>query len=699
MRNVLRPTPTRRPAALLAAALLFTLAGACATGRPDRTVAEVVAEEPAPVAELIPRAVLFGNPERTRVRLSPDGRRLSFLAPLDGVMNVWIAPVDDVAAATPVTNDRGRGIAIYAWAFTGDDILYLQDRDGDENWRLHRVDLAAGEDRDLTPFPGVQTQVIGVSHRHPESVVVAWNDRDPQWHELYRVSLEDGAWERIQENARFGGFLVDDDFRVRLAVEMTEDGGEAYFRPGATPGAGAWEPVFVVPMEDTLGTRVLDFAPDGDSIWMLDSHGRDTAALVAFDPATGERRVAAESGRADIGPVLLHPTTKEPQAAAFNWTRLEWIPLDERVRADLSRLTATAQGDVEITSRTLDDRQWIAAFSPDDGPVRYYHLDRDSGRVRYLFSDRPALEGQRLARMYPVVIPARDGLPLVSYLTLPPAVDRDGRATQPVPMVLLVHGGPWARDTWGFSPLHQWLASRGYAVLSVNFRGSTGFGKAFVNAGNLAWARAMHDDLIDAVDWAVEQGAADPDQVCIMGGSYGGYATLVGLTFTPERFACGVDIVGPSSLLTLLASIPPYWKPMFELFAKRVGDPRTPEGEALLRERSPLFRTEEIRAPLLIGQGANDPRVKQAESDQLVEALRERDVPVTYVLYPDEGHGFRRPENRLSFFAITEAFLARHLGGRLQPLGPEDFEGSSALVPEGGRHVPGLTEALPAATP
>lgn len=681
--------------AMLAAALLLALPGACATSRPDRTMAEAVKGEPELVTELIPRDVLFGNPERARVRLSPDGRRIAFLAPLDGVLNVWVAPADDPREAKPVTNDRGRGISIYFWAFTNDDILYLQDRDGDENWRLHRSDLTTGEVRDLTPaeFTNVQTQVVAVSHLHPQSVIVGWNARDPQWHELYRVDVESGAVTPFQENQRFAAFAVDEDYRVRFAVEMTPDGGEAYFRPD---GEGDWAPVFTVPMEDTLTTQIVDFAPDGGLVYLLDSHGRDTAALVAFDPATGERRLIAESERADISTVMLHPLTKEPQAVGFTWERREWRPIDSDFAEDLERLAAVASGEIEIASRTLDDGQWIVAFLPDDGPVRYYHFDRETDEVRYLFSDRPALERRPLAHMYPVVIESRDGLPLVSYLSLPVGPDRGGRPYQPLPMVLLVHGGPWGRDTWGFNPIHQWLANRGYAVLSVNFRGSTGFGKAFVNAANLAWATTMHDDLIDAVEWAVENAVADPGRVCIMGGSYGGYATLVGLTFTPDVFACGVDIVGPSSLLTLLASIPPYWKPMFELFAKRVGDPRTPEGEALLRERSPLFKVDEIRAPLLIAQGANDPRVKQAESDQIVQALRERDVPVTYVLYPDEGHGFRRPENRLSFYAITEAFLARHLGGRAQPLGPADLEGSSVTVPVGAEHVPGLTEAVSA---
>jgi dipeptidyl aminopeptidase/acylaminoacyl peptidase len=313
----------------------------------------------------------------------------------------------------------------------------------------------------------------------------------------------------------------------------------------------------------------------------------------------------------------------------------------------------------------------------------------------FLFTDRQALEGQPLVNMHSAVIRSRDGLEMVSYYSLPPGSDSDGdgRPDEPLPAVLFVHGGPWARDMWGYHPYHQWLANRGYAVLSVNFRGSTGFGKAFVNAGDLEWGAAMHDDLLDGVAWAVEEGIADPGRVAISGGSYGGYATLVGLTFSPETFACGVDIVGPSNLITLVESIPPYWQPMIELFTNRMGDHRTDEGRALLQERSPLTYVDRIRRPLLIGQGANDPRVKQAESDQIVQAMQEKVIPVTYVLYPDEGHGFARPENNMSFSAVAEAFLAPILGGRSEPIG-NDFEGSSITVPVGVEEVPGLDEAL-----
>ncbi|MFW6412580.1 MAG: alpha/beta hydrolase family protein [Oceanicaulis sp.] len=357
-------------------------------------------------------------------------------------------------------------------------------------------------------------------------------------------------------------------------------------------------------------------------------------------------------------------------------------------------------GDVALTSRSDDDRTWVLMEYASDAVSTYWLWDRDADTFERLFASRPELEGAPLAKMHPVIIPARDGLDLVSYLTLPVGTDADGdaRPDAPVPMVLWVHGGPWARDGYGNDSYAQWFANRGYAVLQVNFRGSTGFGKDFVNAGDLEWGEAMHDDLIDAVNWAVSEGVTAEDSVAIGGGSYGGYATLAGLTFTPETFACGVDIVGPSNLVTLLEAIPPYWESFRRVLEMRVGDPNTEEGMALLRERSPLNSVDNIQRPLLIGQGANDPRVAQAESDQIVEAMTARDIPVTYVLFPDEGHGFARPENRLAFNAVAEGFLGECLGGRVEPIG-DAFQGSSLSVPAGEDYVDGLSEALEGFTP
>jgi dipeptidyl aminopeptidase/acylaminoacyl peptidase len=440
----------------------------------------------------------------------------------------------------------------------------------------------------------------------------------------------------------------------------------------------------------------MGFDESGRTLYLEDSRDRDTSALVALDTKTNQPKVLAEDARADVGGLIVSPIDGHVQAASFDYDRRNWKIVDPSIEADLAYLKTVVDGDLEVLSRSQKDELWTVAYVVSDGPVRYYLYDRKKKAATFLFSNRPALDGVKLAKMHPVVITARDGKSLVSYLSLPPAADAEGtgKPSAPLPMVLLVHGGPWARDAWGFNGTHQWLASRGYAVLSVNYRGSTGFGKGFVNAGDKEWAAKMHDDLLDAVQWAEKSGIADRERVAIMGGSYGGYATLVGLTFTPDVFACGVDIVGPSNLNTLLSSIPPYWAPLLETFARRVGDPRTDEGKKLLEERSPLSRVSAIARPLLIGQGANDPRVKQAESDQIVQAMKAKQLPVTYALFPDEGHGFQRPENRIAFFAVAETFLAQHLGGVYQPIG-NDFAGASIQVPAGADQVPGLGEALP----
>jgi dipeptidyl aminopeptidase/acylaminoacyl peptidase len=641
---------------------------------------------------LIPRHVLFGNPDKAMVQLSPDGMKIGFLAPVDGVLNVWVGPADDPAAARPVTRDTGRGIRFYGWAFTNAHILYIQDKGGNENWRLYSVDLDREHTRDLTPIEGTQARIQEVSPAFPDEILVALNDRQPALHDVYRVNIVTGERKMVQHNEGFAGFVTDDTYVVRLAIRMTADGGSEFLKPTAD---GGWEPYIQIAMEDTLTTSPVGFDKSGTTLYMIDSRNRNTAALLAWNLSSGKQTVLAEDPQADVSDRMIHPTEKHVQAVAFTYERKHWHILDLTITHDMAYLRTLAAGDIEVISRTLDDRSWIVAYVMDNGPVRYYRYDREARQAHFLFTNRHALEGLALAKMHPVVIPSRDGLNLVSYYTLPVQSDQEGsgRPDTPLPTVLLVHGGPWARNAWGYDPWHQWLVNRGYAVLSVNFRGSIGLGKAFINAGNREWGAKMHDDLLDAVAWAVHEGIADAARVAIAGGSYGGYATLVGLTFTPETFACGVDLVGPSNLVTLLESIPPYWQPQIELFATRVGDHRTSEGQAFLRLRSPLTYVDRIRRPLLIGQGANDPRVKQAESDQIVRAMQEKGIPVTYVLYPDEGHGFARPENTLSFNAITEAFLATYLGGRCEPIN-DAFTDSSLTVPAGMQEVPGVAAVL-----
>jgi dipeptidyl aminopeptidase/acylaminoacyl peptidase len=640
------------------------------------------------MASLIARAALFGNPVRTQARLSPDGRYISFLAPKDGVLNVWLAPFATLDAARPITNDKTRGIREHHWAFTGSHVLYMQDEGGDENWRVLSVDVESAAQIDLTPLSGVQAQIVGLSATRPRVALIGLNDRKPEWHDLFEIDVVTGERTLVETNEHeFAGYLEDLELAPRLAVKTLADGGGELFR---RTGAG-WESFLEYGPADSLTTRPLIVEGDGTAL-MLSALGRDKAALIRIELASGTQNVIGHSERADIADVWLDPRTRELQAFAVDYLTSEYTPLTRAAARDIEILRGALGMQFSVTSRTLDDNTWVVVVDdPARAPSNYlYH--RASARVTKLFDQRPELVDAPLQPMQALEIRARDGLTLVSYLTLP-AGSAGGRPNKPVPMVLDVHGGPWARDNYGFNPEHQWLANRGYAVLTVNYRGSMGFGKSFVNAGDGEWAGKMHDDLLDAVAWAVAHKIAQADKVAIYGGSYGGYAALVGLTFTPNEFACGVDLVGPSNLITLLESIPPYWKAFFEDMARRVGDPRTEAGKALLNARSPLSHVERIKQPLLIVQGANDPRVKQAEADQIVAAMKAKNLPVTYALYRDEGHGFARPQNRLSFYAIAEAFLSKYLGGVFEPIGA-DFDDSSVIFPEGAALVPGLSAAV-----
>jgi len=681
----------------LALASLFVLAG-CASEKTtlvkdfEQTVEIVPPAVSSKPARLISRDVLFANPERASLRLSPDGKTVSWLAPVDGVLNIWVAPADNPAQSHPITRDDNRGIRQYFWAANATHIVYLQDRGGDENFRAYSVDVETGEEINLTPFDGVRAQIQQTSREHPDEILIGLNNRTPQLHDSHRVNVTTGEREMVFKNDQFVGFTTDREFNVRFASQFRPDGGVDIFE---LKPDGSTELFMEVSSGDSLTTGLAGFSGDLDRVYLFDSRERDTAALYLHDLDTNESELIYENPKADVSDLLIDPETHMCEGASANYTRVKWEIFDDGVANDFEVLRGVEDGDINVLSRTNDDTKWAVAYTLDKGPVKYYVYDRSRQRAEYLFSNRPALDGLRLSAMHPRVIEARDGLKLVSYLTLPAWTDPDenGVPDEALPMVLLVHGGPWARDSWGYNSWHQWLSNRGYAVLSVNYRGSTGFGKEFTNAGNFEWAGKMHDDLLDAKMWAVRNGITTDDQVAIAGGSYGGYATLVGLTFTPEEFACGVDIVGPSNINTLLESIPPYWAPAVALFTSRVGDHRTPEGREFLESRSPLTFVDNIERPLLIGQGANDPRVKQAEADQIVEAMQRKGLPVTYVLYPDEGHGFARPENSKSFNATMESFLAQHLGGRVEPIG-DDFDGSTISVPVGAEEVPGLVAAL-----
>lgn len=670
--------------------LRAALLAACALGMTGGAAAPLWAN-PAEVP-LIPRSALFGNPVKSAAQISPDGTTLAWLAPDNGVMNVWVAPVANPANARVLTRATERPIPQYFWSPDSSSILYVQDKAGDENFLLYSVNAATGVERNLTPFQNTRVMVFGVSEKHQNEILIGLNNREPRWHDAYRLNLTTGQLTEVMRGDGYAGFQADDDLNIRIAVRPNAAGGMDFFRVNGTTVDST---AFLSTDLENSDTSPIGFTTDGSTLYWVDSRNRDTAAIFAQNMASGEMTLIAEDNRADLGSTMRDPRTGVIQGYRINYLRPEWRISDRAVAADYDFLKQRfPDADVSIADRTRNDDKWIVSVGSPTTPAATYVFDRRSRAVTELFVSRPELQNAPLVAQWPVEIQARDGLTLPSYLTLPRGADanNDGRADHPVPMVLLVHGGPWARDVYGFNGYHQWLANRGYAVLSVNFRASTGFGKRFLNAGNQQWGLKMHEDLIDAVNWAVAQGVTTSDKVGIMGGSYGGYATLAGLTFTPETFACGVDIVGPSNLETLLATIPPYWEAGRNQMYQRMGNPNTPEGQAVLRAASPLYRAAEIRRPLLIGQGANDPRVKQTESDQIVSAMQANNIPVTYVLFPDEGHGFRRPENNIAFSAVAETFLSGCLGGRAEPMGTT-LSASTAQVPTGAQFVPGLAEA------
>jgi dipeptidyl aminopeptidase/acylaminoacyl peptidase len=644
----------------LAAALLFTLGLA--------PVPALRADAP----PLIPREVLFGNPEKVSPQISPDGKRLAWIAPNDkNVLQVWVKTIGGTDDKV-VTADKKRGIRRYFWAQDNKTIIYLQDVDGDENWHAYGADLASGNVRDYTPFQGVRADIVAADPAFPNEILISLNLRDRKAFDVHRLDIATGAIVLDTENpGDVVGWGADPKLLVRAAQVATPDGGTE-IRIRETEGS-PWKSWIRVGPEEILDFE--DFTADGRSAILTSSIGNDTARVVEKNIATGAEKVLASSPEVDAGAVLIHPRRHVVEAVAFAPGRSSWTVVDPSVKADFEAIAKLSDGDFSLVNRDSADATWLVAFTSDRGPIRYYSWDRGAQKGTFLFVHQPKLEGLQLAEMKPVVITSRDGLKLNSYLTLPAGVPARG-----LPMVLYVHGGPWARDSWGYNSAAQWFANRGYAVLQVNYRASTGYGKKFLNAGNKQWGLKMHDDLIDAVEWAVREGVADPKKVAIYGGSYGGYAALAGVTFTPDTFACAVDIVGPSNLKTLVHAIPPYWKPLRSTFDVRMGNVDDPKDADLIKNASPLFKADRIKKPLLIGQGANDPRVNKAESEQIVAAIEKNGGKVTYVVYSDEGHGFARPENRLDFNARAEAFLGSCLGGRVEPVSGERQAGSTAEV-------------------
>lgn len=622
--------------------------------------------------QLIPRRVLFGNPERSIPQVSPDGSKLAYIAPQDGVLNIWVRNLDQKNARV-VTADKKRGIRSFFWEGDSSHFLYLLDHDGDENFHLYRVSLGEpqAQARDLTPHGEVQTRIIAVNHNFPDRILIGLNQRDARYHDAYLLWPESGKLELVAENpGDVEYYIADNNMEVRAAFARLPDGSaEIRVRDSKS---GPWRK-FVSWSADEVDGRIAAFSPDNKQLWFTSSVGRDTSALIEASLSTGKQRVIAQDPHYDAGGflamlpdeyddarIMVHPTKRNLEAVQFIRERSGWEVIEPSLKADFARLARTRSGDFEIISRDKGDANWVVAYTVDDGPVFYYLYRRPRRHTELLFSDRPQLEQYKLAKMRPFSYNAADGLLLHGYLTLPPVKNQ-----KKLPTVVLVHGGPYARDEWGYHATVQWLANRGYAVIQVNYRGSTGYGKKYLQASFRERGGKMSTDLVDAKRWAVTQGYSDPKRTCMYGVSYGGYAVLVALAFTPDEFACGVEAFGASNLVSLLKSFPPYWALYRLQWERRVGS--LAKDEEFLKTRSPLFKVQQIKAPLLIGHGVNDARVVKAESDQVVAAMRQNGKKVEYIVFPDEGHGFLRPENRTKWFAAVETFLAPQLGGRTEP--------------------------------
>lgn len=689
MADRVHPAWRKTPAALGLLISLGLLVGGCGL------VGEREERAEPPQVRLISRALLLGDPARAQVRISPDGRSLAYLAPRGGALNVWIAAVSSPSEGRALTSQTARPIGWHAWSPDGRAILYAIDGEGGAGRAIYSVEVATGATRALTAKEGSRAQVISLTARDPSAVLVSSNARDPSWPDVYSVNIRSGEAALVLRNERdFGAFWADQDNRLRLASKRLR-GGEMEL--WALDSMGRWKRLLISPAEDAHLLTPLGFDGEGRALYVLDSIGRDRAALVRLDMESGEKTVLGESQSADVADVWISPVTHQPEAFSAQYLKRFWQPISPDAKADLEFLEARLSGDPVVVSRSRDDQRWIVEEDGPQTPPRVLLYDRAAKVLRILFAARPGLLEDTLQPMIPSEIEARDGLTLVAYLTLPPGADADGdgRPEKPLPLVMLVHDGPWSRVGFGFSGQHHWLANRGYAALSVNFRGSIGFGKSFVNAGNRQWGTKIQEDLQDGLAWALTQRIADPQRTAIMGESFGGYSALAAMAFHPGSFACAVSLAGPSNLEAYLEGLPADWRSRFEELAFSIGDPRTPVGQAALRAQSPARYAQRMRGSVLLAQGALDDRAKPVLSAELASAMEASGVRLTYLSFPEEGHELAQPSSRLAFYAATEAFLGGCLGGRVEPFGAAE-RGASVRVPIGAARIPALIEALPA---
>ena len=623
---------------------------------------------------LIDREIFFGDPEIAGGQISPDGKYISFLKTYTGHLNIWVKGIDEpFDAARPMSADTARPVFRYFWTKDGKYILYIQDKGGNENFHAYAIDpaekLQEGRDvpeaRDLTPIEGVTVTFYAFPEKTPDILYIGLNDRDERYHDVYRLKISTGERELVWENTQgMSGFEFDRDGNLRLATKETEDGGTEFFRVNGK------ELVSIYATTNEENAAIVRFREDGKRAYMATNKGEenDLSRLVLFDPETGATEyVESDPEReVDFGEAMFSNVTKELVGTTYEGARLriywkdkKWEEAYKKLKKELKK--EIGDGDLILGSSTKDDRLHIVIVTSDINPGVAYLYNMETGETKFLYKPRPNLPSEHLAKMEPVKYTSRDGLIIHGYLTTP-----KGIKAKNLPVIINPHGGPWGRDSWGYNPEAQFLANRGYAVLQVNFRASTGYGKAFLNAGKKKWGDEMQNDLTDGVKYLIDKGIADPAKVAIYGGSYGGYATLAGLAFTPDLYACGVDYVGVCNLLTLLNSIPPYWETARKFFNEHVGDPNNPEDAERLKRQSPLFSADKIKAPLLVVQGGNDPRCKLPESKQIVIAMRDLGRDVEYLIADDEGHGFAGADNRSAFRVAQEKFFAKHLGGRYQ---------------------------------
>ncbi|HKU73088.1 MAG TPA: alpha/beta fold hydrolase [Pyrinomonadaceae bacterium] len=619
---------------------------------------------------LIDRETFFGDPETTGAQISPDGTFITFIRPFKGTRNVWVKKTaDPFDKAKPITADTKRPILSYFWSRDGKYVLFLQDKAGDENYNVYAVNPAetpaAGQDvpsaRNLTEVKGIRAVIYSVPRNEPDAMYVGLNDRDAAWHDLYKVKISTGERTLIRKNTeRITAYYFDLKDQLRLATRSAENGDTEVLRVDTDK----FTKVYSCNVFEACGP--IRYHKDGERVYFQTNKGsgNDLVSLELFNPATGKEEPVETDPlkRVDFGNAMFSEVSDDLIATTYDDERERIYWKDKGFEADYKNLQKQLPGkEIGFVSSTADEKLWIIAANADTDPGSTYLYDRTSKKVTLQYQIREKLNRSYLAPMKPVKYPSSDGLEIPAYLTLPKGVEAKN-----LPAVIVPHGGPWYRDSWGYNAFAQFLANRGYAVLQPNFRGSTGYGKKFIDAGNKQWGDKMQDDITWGAKYLIAQGIADPKKIGIMGGSYGGYATLAGVAFTPDVYAAGVSIVGPSNLITLLESIPPYWEQIRKLFYERMGDPNTPEGKAQLLRQSPLSSAAKIKTPLLVIQGANDPRVTKRESDQIVIALRDRGFPVEYMVAPDEGHGFARSVNNMAMFASAEKFLAKYLGGRYQ---------------------------------